>query len=176
VVWHDRTLSGPSLPRTIANTCTPPYDYCTFSHAQSFFATVCHPELRGRAEKSTVIPHELLQRFITLAPEFAAQWNSDQNCFREDDGTFTFHGVCAEFSHFYRDNFDVLSEPTLKDLYEFIERNLVKPVSDETPLDNALCTCFLENISSEPCGEAAKPLMGRKSREFFDRWHVGPPY
>ncbi|MCH8840691.1 MAG: transposase [Planctomycetes bacterium] len=52
---------------------------------------------------------------------------------------------------------------------------LVEPDANEAMLDNARCTCFLENISSEPCGEAAKPWMGRKSRAFLDHWHDGPP-
>ncbi|MCP4193656.1 MAG: hypothetical protein GY768_23840 [Planctomycetaceae bacterium] len=121
-------------------------------------------------------PVDLLQRFVTSVPEFEAQWHSERNDHREPDGRFTLHGVCAEFSSCFRDRYMTLSDDVLKDLFELIERHLVEPDAEETTLDNALCTCFLENISSEPCGQAAKPWMGRKSRAFFDRWHHGPPY
>ena len=119
---------------------------------------------------------ELLARFIEFAPEFAEQWNSDSNCFRDKDGSYTYHGVCAEFSHFFRDNYSMISDETLDELFEFIEQHLVTTDKAENDLDNALCTCFLENISSEPCGEAAKPFMRAKARQFFNAWHTGPPY
>jgi hypothetical protein len=121
-------------------------------------------------------PRDLLCRFVKLAPEFQVQWDSEQNYNRADDGSFTLHGVCCEFSGFFRDHYSSMSEATLDELFDLIEWNLVEPDAEETSVDNALCTCFLENISSEPCGEFAKPLMGRKSRAFFDRWHKGPPY
>lgn len=119
---------------------------------------------------------ELLARFIHFAPEFEAYWNHDRNCFRNDDGSYTYHGVCAEFSSFFREHYTQMSQDTLDELFDFIERNLVSSSKDENELDNALCTCFLENISSEPCGEAAKPFMRPKARKFFDYWHQGPPY
>ncbi len=121
-------------------------------------------------------PRDLLQQFVKFTPEFQAQWNSDHNLSLDDDGTFTLHGVASEFSYFFKDNYARLSDADFKELFEFIESNLVEPGVEETLLDNALCTCFLENIASEPCGEAAKPWMGRKSRGYFDNWHAGPPY
>ena len=121
-------------------------------------------------------PRDLLQRFINFAPDFKNRWDSEHNYHRNDDGSSTLHGVCGEFSSFYRETYMTWSDATLNELFEFIEWNLVEPEAEETLLDNALCTCFLENIASEPCGQAAKPFMGRKSRAFFDQWHVGPPY
>ncbi len=121
-------------------------------------------------------PRDLLYRFVKIAPDFQPRWESDHNYHRDDDGSFTLHGICSEFSSFFRDHYSSLPEPTLSKLFDLIERNLVEHESEETLVDNALCTCFLENISSEPCGEAAKRFMGRKSRAFFDRWHTGPPY
>lgn len=129
--------------------------------------------IRPRRLAFTVTPRDLLQRFINFWPEFETRWKSDLNYHRGDDGSFTLHGVCGEFSNFFRDTYATWSDSTLSDLFEFVEWNLVEPDAEATLLDNALCTCFLENISSEPCGQAAKPLMGRKSRAFFDQWHVG---
>ena len=117
-------------------------------------------------------PPELLQRFIALAPAFEAQWNSDRNYNRDDDGNSTLHGVCSEFSVFFRDHSAEFSTAAMAELFAFIESH-VQPrnSTDSTNLDNALCTCFLENISSEPAGEIAKPYMGSNSRAFFDLWH-----
>jgi len=121
-------------------------------------------------------PRDLLDRFVKLAPQFQEQWDSDRNYFRGDDGAITHHGVCSEFSRFFRDHHASMTEATLLELFDLVERNLVEPGTEETLVDNALCTCFLENISSEPCGEFAKPRMGRKSRVYFDQWHRGPPH
>ena len=121
-------------------------------------------------------PRDLLYRFVKLAPEFQAQWDSEHNDNRDDDGPLTLPGICSEFSQFFRTHHTTLSEQTHADLFDLIEWNVVGPDADETLVDNALCTCFLENISSEPCGEFAKPWMGRKTRAFFDLWHKGPPY
>ena len=121
-------------------------------------------------------PRDLLHKFVTLAPAFETQWESDDNYCRNADGSFSLHGVCTEFSDFFRRNYAAFSEATVNELFDFVEWNLVEPAADETPVDNALCTCFLENISSEPCGEFARGHMGRKSRAFFDQWHTRPPY
>ena len=121
-------------------------------------------------------PLELLQRFIAFVPTFEAQWKSEHNYHRAEDGSFTLHGLCSDFSSCFRNIYIHLSDDTLKQLFDFIELHIVESTDPETIIDNALCTCFLENISSEPCGQAAKKWLGRKSRIFFDQWHVGPPY
>ncbi len=129
-----------------------------------------------RSVEDKMLPPELLDRFIAFIPAFEAQWNSEQNQQRVDTRHCTLHGVCSEFSNCFRDHYVHLSDDTLKRLFDFIELNLVEPSSPETMIDNAICTCFLENLSSEPAGQAARKWMGRKTRAFFDLWHVGPPY
>lgn len=119
---------------------------------------------------------ELLAKLIEFAPPFERQWNSESNCFRNDDGSYTYHGVCAEFSSYFRDNYRTMSDATLDALFDFFEQNLVASGKEENDLDNAICSCFLENIASEPCGEAARPFMRPKTRRFFDPCHTGPPY
>ena len=122
---------------------------------------------------SRMKPTDLLQRFITIAPQFDAHWKSDDN-YSIHDGSYTVHGVCSEFSNFFRDTVGRFSESEMKQLFDFIEDHVVEPDAEENKLDNALCTCFLENISSEECGELSKPFMGHKSRRFFDQWHSWP--
>ena len=117
-------------------------------------------------------PSELLQHFIELAPAFESQWQSEHNCHRDEGGSFTLHGVCAEFSVYFRHNLESFPPEILTCLFAFIESHVADPDNaDSTSIDNALCTCFLENIASEPSGETAKPFMGANSRAYFDQWH-----
>ena len=48
-------------------------------------------------------PEALLDRLTALFPDFRAHWGDPGNCFRDDDGSYTLHGVFAEFTSFYRD-------------------------------------------------------------------------
>ena len=141
---------------------------------ERYFVNNGHPIARSIENQMT--PHELLDRFNAFIPTFAAQWNSEQNYHLVDGENYTLHGVCSEFSNYFRDHYVELSDDTLKRLFDFIEAHIVEPTDPETVIDNAICTCFLENLSSEPAGQAAIKWMGPKTRIFFDRWHVGPPY
>jgi hypothetical protein len=97
--------------------------------------------------------------------------------------------VCSEFyfyfinqeNHKYKTKRDVHWSKTIPDdnlniIFEFIEFNIKeKETSLEKNsglLSNALCTCFLKNISQTNAGEYAKIFMGPKSRAYFDQWHV----
>ncbi len=116
-------------------------------------------------------PKNLLRHLIRFAPAFENQWNRETNDSLNDDGSFSLHGVCSEFSHYFRKHYRDISPIALQELFDFIEMNLVDSEDTDTPLDNALCTCFLENISTEAAGEFAMHWMGPRSRRFFDEWH-----
>jgi hypothetical protein len=112
---------------------------------------------------------ELLQLFINISPEFKEIWESDANFFREGLN-YTSHGVCAEFSHYFIDNFYRFSEDNLKRLFEQIENVISRGAKDENETANALCTCFLENISQTEAGNIAKKYLGNFSKEYFEYW------
>lgn len=116
-------------------------------------------------------PSQLLDRFNELTPGFSDHWESPENLFRDEDGSFTLHGVCAEWSLFFEKASERLNRSQMQKLFDFIERNVSGPDGPRTDLDNALCTCLLENIASTRSGEVAKEFMGPKSRWFFDQWH-----
>ena len=111
---------------------------------------------------------------IDLCPDFAAWWAEDGLFRTEDDGSFSVHGVVAVFSHFVAAR--LAQEPTeeLQRIFQFVESNLTDDGSD---LDNALCTCFLENLMNRvpETIEASRlvPLLGPKARRFcrgYDEW------
>lgn len=123
---------------------------------------------------------KLLSYFIQFSPGFKLEWESDRNYNIEDDGTFNYHQVCAEYSTYFTHQdafkeairFDItwhesMGDKTMRDLFSMIEEHL----NGTGDLDNALCTCFLENISQTKAGEYALQFMGNKSREFFLQWH-----
>lgn len=110
---------------------------------------------------------ELFERFF---PAFSAALIDSY--YMADDGSFTPHGICAEFSDFYRQNSVDLASSDKADLFRTIEGIVASDSDDRNPLANALCTCFLENISCTEAGEASRQLMGPASRAYFDYWHV----
>lgn len=128
---------------------------------------------------------DLLQYFIKLAPSFQQQWESEDNYSIDDNGDFSFHDVCTEFSHYYRDQKrfkeDTLVEKKwhpdmtfseIKELFNFIEDHLVEDERMTDELDNALCTCFLENIAQTNSGDYSLQFMGEKTKQYFEKWNV----
>jgi hypothetical protein len=108
-------------------------------------------------------PADLLARLIVLFPEFGRYWESPGNYFRNDDGGPAFCGVFAEFSHFFREWFESLPDDRVRDFAKLLSECMSAP----TALDEAAATCFLENVSGEPCSQPlGKHLFGR-AREFF---------
>lgn len=120
-------------------------------------------------EMEIVNERNLLQFFISIFPDFKTTWNSEKNHFGDDDG-FTAHGVCAEFSHYFIENYKEFFNEQLKTLFNKIEY-LIVDSEPKGEIENALCTCFLENIAQTESGEFAKQFMGKRSAKFFDYWN-----
>ena len=112
---------------------------------------------------------DLLKFFTLVFPDFNEVWNSEEN-YSRDKNVFTSHGVCAEFSHYFIENYITFSIEQLKSLFNKIEE-LIGNSEAENEIDNALCTCFLENIAQTESGNLAKQFMGKRSKEFFDYWN-----
>lgn len=139
---------------------------------------------KWKVKSLIMTPQELLNFFIEIAPQFAEQWNSERNFSVRNDKTFTFHGVCSQFSYYFVDRKSFVETslierkvnpditlPNLKKLFNFIEENIYSfEVEDE--LDNALCTCFLEDIAKTKAGDYARNFMGKKSKKYYDSWNI----
>lgn len=121
-------------------------------------------------------PPDLLRKLFVIAPDFETCWESSHNDAIHEDGSFTLHGICCRFAEFFRQRYELFTQEQLTELFWLVEHYLDDPDEYGLPVANALCTCFLEDIASEPCGEFAKPFMGSQSRSLFDQWHHGPPY
>ncbi len=112
---------------------------------------------------------DLLEFFISMFPNFETAWNSEKNYSRDAD-IFTPHGVCAEFSHYFIENYIEFSNEQLEIFFNRLEE-LIEYSEPGNKIDNALCTCFLENIAQTESGDFVKQFMGKRSKKFFDCWN-----
>lgn len=136
-------------------------------------------------------PSDFLGYLIKLVPNFEKYWRLEDNYSINDDGSFSFHGICTEFSHYFRDQEmhkhatpqDINWGTTIPDvdlgqLFNWLEENVEEKETAQSLknsaglLSNAICTCFLENISQTNAGEYAKRFMGKKCMAYFEYWHV----
>ena len=117
-------------------------------------------------------PEQLRDAVLSIIPDFQTQWEQGDNLWKEEDGSFSFHGLFTALDWYVRDSFQQISELTRIELMFFIESCLLE--IDDTShdsLDNAACTCFLENLSCESISEELRTYMGPKSKAFFDYWN-----
>lgn len=119
-------------------------------------------------------PHAFLSFLLQRFPDFEARWPERGEGVGTED--LTFHRVCSKFStHYIHDVVD-FKAPEVAELFVLIEDVVAADPDDATRFANALCTCFLENISCTWAGEASVVLMGPASHRFFAPWHRPPPY
>ncbi len=115
-------------------------------------------------------PQEVLVRLIELFPDFAACWNDPDNCFREDDGAFTYCGAFAEFSSYFRDGYEQFSEDKIAALGKLLSECMSVPDSE---LDTAAATCFLENVTFERFSPEFEKYLCGEPLAFYKRWQGG---
>ncbi len=124
-----------------------------------------------RAEYSLMSPQAIFEKMVNIFPDFAAYWNSTENCFRQKDGSFTFCGVFSEFSHFFREACDQISAAQRADLGRFISECLK---FRDTELNDAPASCFLENVSFEPCSAEFVSHLSGDALKFYRQFNNQP--
>lgn len=112
-------------------------------------------------------PREFLAALVTIVPDFGPYWDSDKNLFRDGPGDYSFHGIYARFSHYFREHLAALSADQLATLFTLVEASVRSAVPD---LSGAATTCFLENIAGEGFTDTIAPLMGAESRHYYALW------
>ncbi|MBI2011788.1 hypothetical protein HYS91_03395 [Candidatus Daviesbacteria bacterium] len=124
---------------------------------------------------------EVKEFLIKLFPGFSEVWNSEDNYQKEEDGSYTYHGLFIEFSPFFIDNINNFSDEQLKELFSSIEKWEVQEtatfeewrsgkVDEAQLLSNAIFTCFLENIAGEGFTERIQLFMGKRSFEYYSHY------
>jgi hypothetical protein len=110
----------------------------------------------------------LLDRLVALFPDFRAYWDDPGNCFRDDEGLFTLHGVFAEFTEFFRERHAALPADRIAALGAFVSECMAP--ADDGPLDNAAATCFVEHTAGEPCDRELSPHLTGEVRRYWQAW------
>ncbi len=111
---------------------------------------------------------------ITLCPDFTSALDDESDFLIREDGSFSVHGVFAVFSHYIANRLARESDPSLGKVFEYVESKLT---GDDSEIENAACTCFLENLMNRVSEiippQHFVPLLGSKSRRFcraYDEW------
>jgi hypothetical protein len=112
-------------------------------------------------------PAALVERVVALFPEFQAHWDDPSNCFRDDDGKFTLHGVFAVFTHFFKDRHASLPPDRIAALGAFVSHCMESGSED---LGNAAATCFVENIAGEGCDRELSRHLTGAARTYWRFW------
>lgn len=110
----------------------------------------------------------LLQLFPDFIELFSDPW------YFPPDRVLTPHSVCSEFTGYYRKSISDYAAPEVAEMFRVTEIIIAADRLRTDDIANALCTCFLENISCTDEGHAGRALMGPASLRFFDGWHY--PY
>jgi hypothetical protein len=113
---------------------------------------------------------DCVKRLDEDVPRLRGCMGSPDNCFLDDDGAFTYHGVFSEFSHYVRDNFALMEEQKKEKLFHFIESWVSNDDPSDEGLDNAVRMCFLENLAGERSSPEFRRYMGSTSLQFFNQW------
>jgi len=106
----------------------------------------------------------VLDKLLGMFPDFARDWDCPDNYFRERDGSFTCYGVFAEFSHYFRDHHEQLSKEQVVPLATFVIECVD---SANTELQEAVTTCFLENVAGEQCSANFQGYLTGEAKRFF---------
>jgi hypothetical protein len=113
-------------------------------------------------------PQALLDRFVALFPDLRAFWDDAGNYSRNDDGSFTLHGVFAQLTDFFRERHAALPPDRVAALAAFVSECMAG--NDDGPLDNAAATCFVENIAGEPCDRELAPHLTGEAKRYWQYW------
>lgn len=120
--------------------------------------------------KPEITPQQGLEAVLRMFPDFEKYWN--ESLFGGND--YNLHSVFCELTFYVKDRFTAMSEDKRQELFKFVEsytRDEDEPYSNT---DEAVCTCFLENLSGEPpLSTEMRTYMGANSRIYFDYWDGG---
>ena len=116
-------------------------------------------------------PDEMLAALTQMFPDFDHYWRTE-GCFLEESGwsDTPYHSLCGDFSSYIREHILSFDDAKMHQLCDYIEQFVIED-GDEEEIDNAVCTCFLENIGGNPIENQLRPYLKPKSLRFHQGWH-----
>ena len=112
---------------------------------------------------------ELEGALISLFPVFEESWKRE-DIHREEDGSFTAHGIMSAFTFFFKENYASFPPDLLEEFGRTIEAVVAADPDDKSDVANAICTCFLEMIAGDKEGRRLEPYLGKACKEFYSHW------
>ena len=110
-------------------------------------------------------PGAVRDRLIAILPGFGPYWDDpEETCYRGDDGSFTTCGVLMDCSHYLRVNYETLTREQRRALAAFADECMTPPGTD---LDNAMATCFLENLTGERFSADLQAYLSGEALDYF---------
>jgi hypothetical protein len=111
---------------------------------------------REQSDMTEQTPTDLLRAIVGMFPEFEEYWGKEGDIFREADGSFSYHGLFAVFSHFVRGGYKQMSEVEKERVFRLVEICMSKE-GGTGEVGNAVQTCFIENLAGDlPPGEVRR--------------------
>ena len=120
-----------------------------------------------------ISPEILFKSICKITPSFKDYWEKEDNCFKDENGLGSLHGIFSEYSGFIKDYFNKINEKDKTNLFNFIEECVLKDPMSGSGISNAACTCFLENLAGE--GDFSKQVikyLGSKSIDYFNLYDI----
>jgi len=115
-------------------------------------------------------PKDTLDAIVGVFPDFKQYWGSEGDIYRDDDGSFTFHGLFAVLSHYVRERYGEMGEEKREALFRLVEA-CISEKQDSNGIVDAVHTCFIENLAGDlPSDEARRHMkpMTLKSFKYYD--------
>lgn len=119
---------------------------------------------------SSIVLKAAMKMYLYKFKGFSPTWIDKSNLFIDKNGGYTLHGLFSQFSNYFRQNINDISDDQLKDFFSNIEIWIVNDIYNDDELANAVCTCFLELIAREEFAQRIKPFMGKKSLEYYSHY------
>lgn len=119
---------------------------------------------------SEPMPKDILDAIVVIFPNFKQYWESEGDIYRDDGGSFTFHGLFAVFSHYIREHYSEICGDKREELFRFVEA-CISEKEDFDGIGNAVHTCFIENLAGDlPAGEVRQYMkpMTLKIFNYYD--------
>ncbi|RYG75083.1 hypothetical protein EON80_01815 [bacterium] len=115
-------------------------------------------------------PESMRAELLRIFPDFKTQWEEDGDTFNDEAGNYSYCGLFSVFGWFFRDHFLNMKKEKIQEFCDYIE-TFVRDDDIHEDIDNAICTCFLEDVGGEPTTVNLPNYLGPKSLKFYLSWH-----
>ena len=109
---------------------------------------------------------EFKEILVSFFPSFEGYWDKE-DINREEDGSFTAHGLLSAFFFFYKENYTGFQESTLRIFASKLEDIVAADPNNESDVANAICTSFLELLDQRQEGKILEKYLGSECASYL---------